>query len=69
MEKELQPKIERRETEPSEMHDIYMFPVQEIYSLTTELGLLKLELQRLNKHITAMVIVKDQLVVNVEKNN
>jgi len=68
MEKEPQPKpkTERRETEPSGLGDVYVFPIESATSLATELATLKQKLQKDNKRITAMVEIKNQLIVNVE---
>ena len=66
MEKEQQPKIERRETEPSGLGDVYVFPIESASSLGAEIATLKIKLEKSNKRITTMVVVKDKLIVNVE---
>jgi len=68
MEKEPQQKIERRETEPSGLGNLYVFPIESTTSLAAEIAALKLKLEKFGSIITAMVVVKDKLLVNVEEN-
>ncbi|MFH0779700.1 MAG: hypothetical protein V1928_02465 [Parcubacteria group bacterium] len=75
MEKELkgptgheEEKTPKRETEPSGLGNVYVFPIESVTSLAAEIATLKLKLEKSDSSITAMVVVKDKLLVNVEEN-